>query len=190
MRRPVRWNWGDECLRQLGRSFGWKCLHKGKNSLLFIGFSHLFNLNNHHQIFSSVAKKTPNVQQRNWIIVGLAAVQSTPNCRLWPIFVKHVVDNTKWANALVLVSAISCIWNRFPEICEGNILMPHRLSFVEMKQRLFRFFRYLYSRRRGGRSRSRSRSPQRNKGRDRSRDRRRSRSRERRERSENRKGRY
>lgn len=63
-----------------------------------------------------------NEQQKNWIIVGLAVGQSTRNCRRWPIFVKHVVASTKWANALVLVFAILCTWNRFREICAGNFL--------------------------------------------------------------------
>lgn len=70
--------------------------------------------------FSSVVKKTPNVLPKNWIIVGLAVVQFMPNYHQLLISVKHVAVNMRWANVRDLVFAISCIWNRFPEICAGK----------------------------------------------------------------------
>lgn len=98
---------------------------------------------NFHSSF--VAKKMLNELLKTWTIVGSAAVQFTPNCLQSPISVKPVAANMKWANALVLASAISCIWNpsleNWDAICiqgdaESPVLALHALVVVVLVQDL------------------------------------------------------
>lgn len=54
-----------------------------------------------------------NVLLKSSIIAGLEGVQFMQNFHRWQIFVRHVVVNMRWVNALDQDSAISCIWSRF-----------------------------------------------------------------------------
>lgn len=78
---------------------------------------------------SSVAKRMQRRLLRTWTIVGLEADQFMLNCHRLLIFVKHAAASMKWVNAHGPVSVISCTWNPFPEIWEGNIMLQNRFTF-------------------------------------------------------------
>lgn len=183
MRRSIWRNRRNECLWQSWGSLSRERIYKSKLKLISFHLTEFLMNPIRMLLCSSVVKRMPSALPKNWIIVGLVAVQFMQNYHQLLIFVKLVVVNTKWVNAPDLDFVISCIWNRFQEICAGKInLEIIIICFHTEFWEIFVFLRYLYSRRRSGRSRSRSprteRSPPK-----RTRDRRRSRSRDR-------KGRY